>query len=173
LCGDLATSKLTGAELSTYYKITGEDLVHGRVIRHMPINFRPRSKLAWAFNKLPMMSMNVFLANEFWRRCIIIETKYYEYTNDHAFEDKLGLEIPGIYNHFFEEGVRLLVEEGFKEFKEDNYKELKNKWISHMRTASDEEIIKDPAKISFVLNAEDVKEPLTDVTGLGIGKKKE
>ena len=86
ICGDLATSKLTGAELSIYYNITGEDLLHGREIRFMPTDFRPRAKLSWAFNKLPMMSMNVFTANEFWRRCNLLETKSYEYSDDPEFE---------------------------------------------------------------------------------------
>jgi len=157
ICADLATSVLTGAELSTYYNITGEDLMHGRELRFMPTDFRPRAKLSWAFNKLPMMSMGVFSYNEFWRRCNLIETRSYEYVDDPEFEERLTLEIPGIYSKFFEEGIRLLVKEGFRNYKKDDYKELKMKWLKKMRSASEEDIIKEPRQLLKKLTAEEVK----------------
>lgn len=157
ICGDLATSKLTGAELSAYYNIVGEDLMHGRQILHMPTDFRPRAKLAWAFNKFPMLAMSVFNANEFWRRCIILETRVYKFVKDNEFEEKLVLEIPGIYNKFFEEGARLLVEEGFKEYNKNNFIALKNKWLTHMRSASDDKVL-EPEQLMEKLEEEQESE---------------
>lgn len=141
LCGDLTTDRFTTRELGMYYRITGEDPIQGRKIAHDPRTFKPRAKLTWLFNKLPILTVGVFNANEFWRRCIIFETKAYDYYQDPYFEYKLYEELPGIYNNYFEEGARLLHRNHFKDTKgsDGNYGELRKKWLLNMRRQGENE----------------------------------
>jgi phage/plasmid-associated DNA primase len=160
ICGDLTTNKFTGQELGMYYRITGEDPIQGRVIFHTPKSFRPNAKLTWLFNKLPMLTMGVFNAKEFWRRCLIFETKTYNFYPNPQFEYKLYEELPGIYNHYFEEGVLLLFKHGFKNNigKDGEYGELSQKWLCNMRLTAEDQDVYVPPPADIILPKERVEE---------------
>ncbi len=137
VCGDQTSDTLRRKNLGVIYQLTGEDIVSGRAIRQMPKTFRPVCKITLSYNKLPTIDMGIYLANEFWRRLILFETKKYYINPDPYFEMELMNELPGIYNYIVD-GAKLLIKEGFKDNrgKSGDYLKLKNKWIGNMMTES-------------------------------------